>query len=121
MTKIREDHTKEHLLHTNIPHTIAIKVPWVSIAHLKTCQLYKNYLQVGEKFNGNLYKHYSGAPAGAEGARGRSTIAIEIGNPSSRENLDVTSVRTSVRPYARIRAGDEFVFVLDLESFSGKQ
>ena len=63
----------------------------------------------------------SGAPAGAEGARGRSTIAIEIGNPSSRENLDVTSVRPSVRPYARIRAGDEFVFVLDLESFSGKQ
>ena len=36
----------------------------------------------------------SGAPAGAEGARVRSTIAIEIGNPSSRENLDVTSVRT---------------------------
>ena len=64
---------------------------------------------------------FSGAPAGAEGARGRSTIAIEIGNPSSRENLDVTSVRPSVRPYARIRAGDEFVFVLDLESFSGKQ
>ena len=68
---------------------------------------------------------FSGAPAGAEGARGRSTIAIEIGNPSSRENLDVTSVRpyvrTYVRPYARIRAGDEFVFVLDLESFSGKQ
>ena len=67
------------------------------------------------------YHNYSGAPAGAEGARGRSTIAIEIGNPSSRENLDVTSVRPSVRPYARIRAGDEFVFVLDLESFSGKQ
>ena len=60
---------------------------------------------------------YSGAPAGAEGARGQSSIAIEIGNPSSRENLDVTSVR----PYARIRAGDEFVFVLDLEFFSGKQ
>ena len=25
------------------------------------------------------------------------------------------------RPYARIRAWEEFVFVLDLESFSGKQ
>ena len=61
------------------------------------------------------------------GARGRSTIPIEIGNPSSRENLDVTSVRpyvrtyvsTYVRPYAWIRTGDEFVFVLDLDS--GKQ
>ena len=42
---------------------------------------------------------FSGAPAGAEGARGRSTIAIEIGNPSSRENLDVTSVRPSVRTH----------------------
>ena len=31
----------------------------------------------------------------------RSTIAIEIGNPSSRENLDVTSVRPSVRTYVR--------------------
>ena len=31
----------------------------------------------------------------------RSTIAIEIGNPSSRENLDVTSVRPSVRPSVR--------------------
>ena len=46
-------------------------------------------------------------------------------HPSSRENLDVTSVRsyvrTNVRPYARIRAGDEFVFVLDLESISDKK
>ena len=60
----------------------------------------------------NINLDYSGAPAGAEGARGRSTIAIEIGNPSSRENLDVTSVhqyvRIYVRPYAQIRAGDEF-------------
>ena len=41
-------------------------------------------------------------------------------NPSSRENLVMTScpsVRTYVRPYARIRPGDEFAFVLDLESF----
>ena len=44
---------------------------------------------------------YSGAPAGAFGARGRSTIAVEIDNPSSRENLDVTSVCLSVRTYVR--------------------
>ena len=45
-----------------------------------------------------LLYYNSGAPAGAEGARGRSTIAIEIGNPSSRENLDVTFVRPSLVP-----------------------
>ena len=34
---------------------------------------------------------------------------------------DVMSVRPSVRPYPRIRPGDEFAFILDLESFLRKK
>ena len=59
----------------------------------------------------------SGASAGADGARDWSSIPIEIGNPSSQENLVVARVRT----YARIRPGDEFIFLLDFESFLRKK
>ena len=58
---------------------------------------------------------FSGAPAGAEGARGRSSIAIEIGKsikPRKFGGRPRPSVRTYVRTYARIRPGDEFIFVL---------
>ena len=60
-------------------------------------QVNRNMPNRTQEYNKN--KIISGALAGAEGARGRSTIAIEIGNPSSRENLDVTSVRTYVRTH----------------------
>ena len=75
--------------------------------HLMTACTSKVSLIVVKAENNSDYKvlveiiflYNSGAPAGAEGARGRSTIAIEIGNPSSRENLDVTSVRPYVRTH----------------------
>ena len=57
----------------------------------------------------------SGAPAGAEGARGRSSIPIEFGKPSRQENLVVARVRpyvrTYVRTYARIRPGNKLLAV----------
>ena len=71
---------------------------------------------------------FSVAPAGAEGARGRSSIPIEIGKyikPRKFGGRLRPYVRTSVRMYARIRPGNEFAFVLDflldLESFLRKK
>ena len=64
----------------------------------------------------------SGAPAGAEGARGRSIHSYRIWWTHRAEKIWLwRHVRTSVRPYARIRPGDEFAFVLDLESFLRKK
>ena len=71
--------------------TSALKYVFVDLVGFDACV----FMQI---FYHSFYSS-SGAPAGAFGARGRSTIAIEIGNPSSRENLDVTSVRTYVRTY----------------------
>ena len=58
---------------------------------------------------------------------GGASIAIEYGEPIEPRKFgyDVMSVRpyirTPIRPYARIRPGDEFAFVLDLESFLRKK
>ena len=43
-----------------------------------------------------LFQFYSGAPAGAEGARGRSSIPIEIGEP-----IKPRKFGCHVRPYVR--------------------
>ena len=56
-------------------------------------------------------------PRAPKAPAGGASIAIRIGNPSRRENLVVVYVRT----YARIRPGDKFVFVFDLESFLRKK
>ena len=56
---------------------------------------------------------YGGAPASTEGAHGRSIHSHR--NPSTREKFGGHQ-----RTYARVRPGDEFVFVLDLKSFLRK-
>ena len=66
----------------------------------------------------------SGAPAGAFGAPGRSSIPIEVGKsikPRKFGGRPRPSIRTYVRTYAQIRPGDKFIFVLDLESFLRKR
>ena len=58
-------------------------------------------------------------PRARKAPAGGASIAIEYGEPIEPRKFgyDVMSVRPYVRPYARIRPGDEFAFFLDLESF----
>ena len=73
---------------------------------------------IGCMINNSVLSHTllnSGAPARAEGACVRSIHSHIIGNPSSRENLDVTYVRTYVRPSVRTHGlglGTSFSFCL---------
>ena len=54
------------------------------------------------------------APAGG------ASIGIEINKPVKARKFGCR-LRTYVRTYARIRPGDEFVFIFDLESFLRKK
>ena len=69
------------------------------------------------------YQVIAELPRAPKAPAGGASIAIEYGEPIEPRKFgyDVMSVRTYVRPYARIRPGDEFAFVLDLESFLRKK
>ena len=62
-------------------------------------------------------------PRAPSAPAGGASIAMKYGEPIEPRKFgyEVMSVRTYVRPYARIRPGDEFAFVLDLESFLRKK
>ena len=57
-------------------------------------------------------------PRAPKAPAGGASIAIEYGEPIEPRKFgyDVMSVRPYVRPYARIRPGDEFAFVLYLDT-----
>ena len=59
-------------------------------------------------------------PRAPKAPAGGASIGIEINKPVKARKFGCR-LRTYVRTYARIRPGDEFVFIFDLESFLRKK